>query len=187
MSDEVADTLQEILESLNYVCTSEIADAVSESSSAVGREINAGTEDVASAIRDLTKAVQRNDFDPLPSHCDRFGDEQTHTERRILQLVPAQKETHALYKDEDGKFWREPVVAWGLWDEWDETRGGRRVSRRRREAGPLVLVYGHLSPAADTSNFAGVRYGSFVEVEAGGHHDTPDLGIDPFQPKAGDT
>lgn len=76
-------------------------------------------------------------------------------EYRLLQIMPALPGTYALRKEE-GRFTRDPVPAWGLWEETDKGV----VSRA---AGPLVVCDGRLEPAEMVAqNFVGVRIGDCV-------------------------
>ena len=68
---------------------------------------------------------------------------------QIQQIVPAQPETWALYRL-SGTVWRDPVVAWGVWQSPVGTT-----------AGPLVFSGQSLEPAAASPGFVGVRIGSF--------------------------
>lgn len=68
---------------------------------------------------------------------------------QIQQIVPAQPETWALYRL-SGTVWRDPVVAWGVWQ-----------SPLGSTAGPLVFSGQALEPAAASPGFVGVRIGAF--------------------------
>lgn len=68
---------------------------------------------------------------------------------QIQQIVPAQPETWALYRL-SGTVWRDPVVAWGVWQSPVGTT-----------AGPLVFSGQSLEPAAASPGFVGVRIGAF--------------------------
>lgn len=68
---------------------------------------------------------------------------------QIQQIVAAQPDTWALYRL-SGTVWRDPVVAWGVWQ-----------SPIGSTAGPLVFSGQALEPAAASPGFVGVRIGSF--------------------------
>lgn len=68
---------------------------------------------------------------------------------QIQQIVPAQPDTWALYRL-SGTVWRDPVVAWGVWQ-----------SPLGSTAGPLVFSGQALEPAAASPGFVGVRIGAF--------------------------
>ena len=68
---------------------------------------------------------------------------------QIQQIVPAQPETWALYRL-SGTVWRDPVVAWGVWQ-----------SPAGNMAGPLVFSGQALEPAAASPGFVGIRVGAF--------------------------
>ncbi len=68
---------------------------------------------------------------------------------QIQQIVPAQPDTWALYRL-SGTVWRDPVVAWGVWQ-----------SPIGSTAGPLVFSGQALEPAAVSPGFVGVRIGAF--------------------------
>jgi hypothetical protein len=73
----------------------------------------------------------------------------------LRQLVPAQADTWALFRD-GRTLWREPVVAWGLWH--DGTLG---AAGPVGVGGPLIYVGGRLNAAATVPGFAGVRVGAY--------------------------
>ncbi len=73
--------------------------------------------------------------------------------RQIKQLLPAHPDTWALFRVA-GAVWRDPVVAWGVWDEVD----GGQV---RSASGPLVFGGTELEPAAASPGYVGVRIGAY--------------------------
>jgi hypothetical protein len=81
----------------------------------------------------------------LPERCATFGGETTRVVYRIAQIAPAPEGMLARFRFLD-KSTGEPtnycgstaVPALGTWKEWDQA-GTRRVSRRRRGAGPLLV------------------------------------------------
>lgn len=68
---------------------------------------------------------------------------------QIMQIMPAEPETWALYRL-SGTVWRDPVVAWGVWQ-----------SPIGNTAGPLVFSGQALEPASASPGFVGVRIGPF--------------------------
>jgi hypothetical protein len=75
--------------------------------------------------------------------------------RRITHLVAAAPGTCALYVQRDGSLDTEPVVAWGAWDDSDDSQG----------SGPLVVdEFGCMSPAARCENYCGVRIPGHEDV-----------------------
>jgi hypothetical protein len=131
-----------------------------------------GLEDVAGAIRGLMRTIDAvaeaalEGEAHLPQHMD---GENIRRRYRVTQLMPAAPGTYAIFFSDEAPE-REPVPAWGIWEAWDEDRAGTRVSRIRKEAGPLVLVCGYLEPAAERPDFQGVRVGDWVEHD-GAHYD----------------
>ena len=99
-------------------------------------------------------------------------DEHETTRYEILQITAAQPGTYALFRIPGGHTWREPVPAWGVWiertDLCDERgRVIRQNIRKNRMSGPMILDFGYLEPATmvRSSQFVGVRFGSFVELD----------------------
>jgi hypothetical protein len=92
------------------------------------------------------------------------------TRRTLLQIMPAQPETFAIFADrETGKAWRDLVPAWGLWEERYTYRVEGEPDRESQEAvrvsGPLVLSEALcLEPAIEIANFSGVRIGAFFHT-----------------------
>lgn len=79
----------------------------------------------------------------------------------LLQIIPAQPDTWALFSEEDsGRCTRSPVVAWGMWRETHDRESF--VS-----GGPLVMSDQGLGPAEQAANYAGVRIGRCIEWKDG--------------------
>lgn len=98
-------------------------------------------------------------------------------EYKLLQIIPAQPGTYALYEIEGGLS-RDPVPAWGLWDVTDEK--GETI----RSGGPLVVgEVGTLVPAMDASGYYGVRIGDCVLTYGATCFDTPGADVDPQKPR----
>lgn len=72
---------------------------------------------------------------------------------QLRQIMPAQSDTWALYRVA-GAVWREPVIAWGMWDE-------AAAGASRTVVGPLVFGGAELEPAAASAGYVGVRIGGF--------------------------
>jgi hypothetical protein len=73
--------------------------------------------------------------------------------RQLRQLLPAQPDTWALFRV-NGSVWRDPVVAWGVWEEME----GHQL---RSVSGPLVFGGVELEPASASPGYVGVRIGSY--------------------------
>lgn len=114
-----------------------------------------------------------------------------HTEFSLKQIIPAQPGAYALFRqaahdDVPEVTWREPVIAWGLWEERIimQSSSGARVGepRVRMEAGPLILDYGYLTPAVQSNSrsFVGVRVGGYAEGDDMDGWDDKAENEDPF-------
>lgn len=89
----------------------------------------------------------------------------------VTQIIPAQPDTFALFREVDGRLLRVPVPAWGIWDS-DTYDPKEESTTTGHGVGPLVLCRGRLEPAEATLNFAGVRIESCVEFNGVTHYDT---------------
>jgi len=94
---------------------------------------------------------------------------------KLIQIIPAQPGTFALFNefDEKPKYYRRPVPAFGLWDQWkvDAETLNRIDKIENRVSGPLVIDLGTLVPAEHMDEtFCGVRIGGFRSVGDGEEH-----------------
>lgn len=89
----------------------------------------------------------------------------------ISQVFPAQPDTWALYRVGNA-VWRDPVVAWGL---WDDTASGKV----RTVCGPLVFGGASLEPASGSPGFVGVRIGAFRCLDGERSFDSTAAALEP--------
>lgn len=99
------------------------------------------------------------------------SEEKVTTLATLRQIIPSQPDVYAIYKNSDGELRRLPVIAWGLWMEWDLLESGR--SSERLTSGPLVHEFSNgLVPAKNIGTpdgylYEGMCIGEFLQSADG--------------------
>ena len=94
------------------------------------------------------------------------------TKFRILQITVVTHNAYAIFKSQDGTYFREPIPAWGIWTQWEVDNDDRRVGPIERCAGPLVIHtdLNELVPAVSHGEcFVGIRYGHWAVISGEVH------------------